>query len=85
MTRWTYRAVHRGEFQGLPPTGKPVTMTGISILRITGGKVAENTVEMDQLGLLRQLGVVPPPPGPGAPVTPEALHSPTRAGKRSTG
>jgi predicted ester cyclase len=63
VTRWTYHAVHRGEFQGLPPTGKQVTMTGITILRITGGKIVENTVELDQLGLLRQLGVVPPPPG----------------------
>jgi predicted ester cyclase len=58
VTRWTYRAVHRGEFQGLPPTGKPVAMTGISILRIAGGKVVEDTVELDQLGLLRQLGAV---------------------------
>jgi hypothetical protein len=38
-------------------------MTGISILRITGGKVVENSVELDQLGLLQQLGVVPPPRG----------------------
>jgi steroid delta-isomerase-like uncharacterized protein len=65
VTRWTYHAIHRGEFQGLPPTGKQVTMTGITILRIAGGKVVENTVELDQLGLLQQLGVVPPPPGQG--------------------
>jgi predicted ester cyclase len=61
VTRWTWHAVHRGEFQGIPPTGKPVTMTGISILRLTDGKVVENTVELDQLGLLQQLGVVPAP------------------------
>jgi len=65
VTRWTYRAVHSGTFQGLPPTGKHVTMTGISILRIIGGKIVENTVELDQLGLLQQLGVVPPPSGQG--------------------
>ena len=34
-------------------------------LHIAGGKVVENTVELDQLGLLQQLGVVPPPPGQG--------------------
>jgi len=65
VTRWTYRAVHSGEFQGLPPTGKQVAMTGITILHIAGGKIVENSVELDQLGLLQQLGVVPPPPGQG--------------------
>ena len=63
VTRWTYRAIHSGEFQGIPPTGKQIAMTGITILQITGGKVVDNTVEMDQLGLLQQLGAVPPPPG----------------------
>ena len=65
VTRWTYRAVHSGEFQGLPPTGKQVAMTGITILHIAGGKIVEHWVELDQLGLLQQLGVVPPPPGQG--------------------
>ena len=65
VTRWTYRAVHSGEFQGIPPTGKQVAMTGITILRLAGGKIVENTVELNQLGLLQQLGVVPPPPGQG--------------------
>jgi predicted ester cyclase len=65
VTRWTYRAVHSGEFQGLPPTGKQIAMSGITILHIVGGKIVENTVDMDQLGLLQQLGAVPPPPGQG--------------------
>ena len=65
VTRWTYHAVHSGAFQGIPPTGKHVSMTGITILRLTGGKIVENTVELDQLGLLQQLGIVPPPPGQG--------------------
>ncbi len=63
VTRWTWHAVHGGEFQGLPATGKRVTMTGSTILRLAAGKVVENTVELNQLGLLQQLGVVPPPPG----------------------
>jgi predicted ester cyclase len=65
VTRWTYRAVHSGEFQGLPPTGKQVAMTGITILHIAGGKIVEHWVEFGQLALLQQLGVVPPPPGQG--------------------
>ena len=65
VTRWTDRAVHRGDFQGLPPTGKQVTMTGITILHIAGGKIVEHWVEFGQLALLQQLGVVPPPPVQG--------------------
>jgi steroid delta-isomerase-like uncharacterized protein len=61
VTRFTYHAVHSGEFQGLPPTGKQVAMTGITILRLADGKIVENTVELDQLGLLQQLGAVPTP------------------------
>jgi predicted ester cyclase len=66
VSRWTYRAVHRGEFQGIPPTGKQVTMTGLTLLRIAGGKIVEHWVELDQLGLLQQLGVVPPAQETGA-------------------
>jgi predicted ester cyclase len=61
VTRFTYHAVHSGEFQGIPPTGKQVAMTGITILRLAGGKIVENTVELDQLGLLQQLGAIPKP------------------------
>lgn len=66
VTRWTYHAVHSGGFQGISPTGKQIAMTGITILRLADGKIVENTVEMDQLGLLQQLGVVPPPSGQGS-------------------
>lgn len=59
--RFTVRATHKGAFQGLPPTGKQVILTGIDIQRIADGKVAENWVNLDALGLLQQLGVVLPP------------------------
>ena len=59
--RWTGRGTHKGEFMGIPPTGKPVTITGISILRIAGGKIVEEWTEDDILGVLQQLGVFPPP------------------------
>ena len=58
--RVTVRATHKGEFQGLPPTGKQVILTGIDIQRIVDGKIAENWVNLDALGLLQQLGVIPP-------------------------
>jgi predicted ester cyclase len=44
---------------GIPATGKQVTLSGIDILRIENGKIAERWAEYDNLGLLQQLGVVP--------------------------
>ena len=57
--RVTSRGTHKGEFQGVAPTGKSVTMAGISMFRIADGKVVENWAMPDQLGLLQQLGAVP--------------------------
>lgn len=59
VTRWTLRGTHRGEFLGIAPTGKLVTITGVSIWRFADGKGVEAWVEMDWLGLLQQLGVFP--------------------------
>ncbi len=61
VTRWTARGTHTGEFQGVPPTNKPVGMSGIDIDRIANGKVVECWTNTDELGLLQQLGVVPTP------------------------
>lgn len=63
ITRWVSTGKHAGEFNGIPATGKDVRVTGISIDRIAGGKVAESWGEFDLAGLLMQLGVVPPPAG----------------------
>lgn len=59
--RWTYRGTHTGEFQGIPPTGKRVTLTGISIWRVEEGKIVESWHELDTLGMMQQLGVIPVP------------------------
>jgi steroid delta-isomerase-like uncharacterized protein len=61
----TYRFKHKGEFQGIPATGKEASITGTDIYRIAAGKIAEQWVEGDLLGLMQQLGVVPAP-GHGA-------------------
>lgn len=63
-SRWTYRGTHRAEFQGIPPTGNRVTLTGISIWRFEGGKIVESWHELDGLGLMQQLGVIPIPQQP---------------------
>jgi hypothetical protein len=57
--RITFRAMHEGEFQGIPPTGQQVTFSSIELNRMEGGKVAEHWVELDLLGRLQQLGAIP--------------------------
>ena len=59
--RWTFRGTHQGELMGIPPTGKQVTVTGITINRVSRGKVEEQWNNFDQLGMLQQLGVAPAP------------------------
>ena len=55
---WTNRATHKGELQGIAPTGKEISVTGIVIFRFSGGKIEESRVSWDALGLMKQLGVV---------------------------
>lgn len=59
--RVAFRGTHRGEFQGIPPTGKEVAFSSIEIDRMVDGKVAEHWFEMDLLGLMQQLGAIPEP------------------------
>jgi steroid delta-isomerase-like uncharacterized protein len=59
VVRWTARGTYKGEFMGVAPTGRQVTVTGIDIARIAGGKIEEIHNNWDALGLLRQLGAVP--------------------------
>jgi steroid delta-isomerase-like uncharacterized protein len=59
VTRWQATGVHAGEFNGIPATGRRVSLTGISIDRISGGRIVESWEVTDDAGLLRQLGVDP--------------------------
>jgi predicted ester cyclase len=59
--RWRARATHQGTYMRIPPTGKEVEFTGISVYRIEGGKIAESWTVEDELGLMRQIGAVPEP------------------------
>jgi len=56
--RWSCRGTHKGELNGIAPTGKQIAVTGMSIARFSGGKMVEGWVNWDALGLLQQLGVV---------------------------
>lgn len=59
VLRWVARMTHRGDFMGIPATGKHLVVRGISILRFAGGKIVEAWDNWDQLGLLTKLGALP--------------------------
>jgi steroid delta-isomerase-like uncharacterized protein len=61
VSRWTATGTHQGELFGIAPTGKQATVSGISIDRISGGKIVEDWTNWDTLGLLQQLGAIPAP------------------------
>lgn len=60
VVRWTMRGTHKGEFMGVPGTGKQVTGAGMHFFRVAGAKITEIWVNRDELGMMQQLGVVPP-------------------------
>ena len=57
--RWSARGTHQGELLGIPPTGKEVVVTVITITLLSNGKSVEGWGEFDALGMLQQIGVVP--------------------------
>jgi predicted ester cyclase len=61
---------HLGTYRGLPPTGKRVHISGIDMMRLRDGRVAMFSMHLDELGAVRQMGVVPP----------EGISSARRAG-----
>jgi predicted ester cyclase len=64
--RWTWEATHTGTFRSWAPSGQRVTTTGIAIYQLEQGKVVRVWLETDRLGVLQQIGVVPPSLVPGA-------------------
>ncbi len=60
VTRGRWTGTHEGEFQGIAPTGKQVTLKVITMYRIVNGKIVEVWEEADILGMMHQLGVIPP-------------------------
>jgi predicted ester cyclase len=60
-SRWTFRGTQSGELDGIAPTGKQVTVGGMTISRIEGDVVAEEWASWDRLGMLVQLGAVSEP------------------------
>ncbi len=61
VTRKTFHGTHEGEFMGIPPSGRSVSMGLIDIVRISEGRVVEHWSEGDSFGMMQQLGVIPQP------------------------
>ena len=62
-THKTFHGTHEGEFMGMPPTGRRVSMELIDIVRISEGRVVEHWSMGDSLGMMQQLGIIPQPGG----------------------
>ena len=58
--RWSWSATHTGEFMGIAPRGERLEGAGMSFYRMEDGKIAEAWTVSDRLGLMGQLGMVPP-------------------------
>jgi steroid delta-isomerase-like uncharacterized protein len=58
-TRWEGRGTHTGEIMGIPPTGKEIVVTGITMTTIRDGKIVGDYTVWDTLGMLQQIGAIP--------------------------
>ena len=61
LSRFEWTGTHRGAFLGVPATGRPVKVWGMVIDRLVDGRIKETRIIMDALGLMMQLGAIPPP------------------------
>jgi steroid delta-isomerase-like uncharacterized protein len=57
--RFTITGTDTGGFMGMPATNQSITVTGMDFMRFRDGRIAEHWGEMDMMGLLQQLGVIP--------------------------
>jgi steroid delta-isomerase-like uncharacterized protein len=60
VVRFSVSGTHRAPFAGVPATGRAVKVEGIIIHRLRGGRIVEDFAVRDSLGLMMQLGVLPP-------------------------
>lgn len=62
-TRFTARGTHDGDLFGNPATGRDVELSGITVSRCAGGRIAEEWELVDSVGALQQIGALPAPAG----------------------
>jgi steroid delta-isomerase-like uncharacterized protein len=58
VTRFTWTGTHQGAFLGVPATGKNVSVKGVVIDQLVGGKMSKSRILMDSLGMMQQLGAI---------------------------
>jgi steroid delta-isomerase-like uncharacterized protein len=56
---WTFSGTHKGDFMGVPPTNKKISVDGMTIHHIANGKIMDSYSNWDALGMMQQLGAVP--------------------------
>ena len=56
--RWSATATNTGKLAGMPPTGKPISLSGITIYKFNSDKISEVWEQLDMLGMWTQLGVI---------------------------
>jgi steroid delta-isomerase-like uncharacterized protein len=61
VSRFKWTGTHRGDFLGIPATGRRVTVSGVVLDRLRAGKMADSRILMDTFGMMQQLGVIPAP------------------------
>ncbi len=60
VTRKTFEGTHKGDYMGVPPSGKQVEIGVIDIFRVVNGRIVEHWMQQDRLGFMQQLGIIPP-------------------------
>ncbi|MEO8630452.1 MAG: ester cyclase [Betaproteobacteria bacterium] len=63
LTRFVWEGTHRGDFMGMPPTNRGVSVWGMVIDQFEGTKVKSTRILMDTMSLMQQLGASPSAPG----------------------
>jgi steroid delta-isomerase-like uncharacterized protein len=64
LVHWTLTGTHRGDFQGVKPTGKRIEFDGFEKMTIRDGKLVANVVVFDRMAFGQQLGMLPPDGSP---------------------
>ena len=59
VASWSVSGTHKREFRGVPATNKKISIDGVTIHHLSGGKILESYVTLDYLSLMQQLGVIP--------------------------
>jgi len=56
---WTFSGTHKGDFMGVPPTSRKVSVEGMTIHHLADGKIMDSYTNWDALGMMKQLGAFP--------------------------